>query len=269
MYFVQRRTRYQPLLGAGEMGTTGTETSRTTMASDTRRVCYHTLAYRSYCYIVYINSRCRWYKYRGSYLAFLESLDSSWSFPNVFKIVTPFWIEKFHYYKKIPDPINNQIANSECSTITPLIPTSLGNSYGLRHLLWCHLHLIDNKQRDTRCVCFHTAIATSSTIAESTTGVGTTGVPTSAFCESLGSLDHRRGWMYNNMCTPCRNRQILSLKLWRETKLTSGSTFTFTDGLLKVWASLTPNFIQFPLKLFRCPFCVLIRPCLERCLNIQ
>ena len=141
MYFVQKRTRYQPLLRAGQMGTTGIETS------GTRRVCYHTLAYRSYCYIVYINSRCRRYNYGGSYVAFLESLGSLWSFPNVFKIVIPFWIEKFHYFKKkIPDPINNDIANSECSTITPLIPTSLGNNYGLRHLLCCHLHIIDNKQ---------------------------------------------------------------------------------------------------------------------------
>ena len=109
--------------------------------------------------------------------------------------------------KKKPDPVNNHIAISECSnggkpdpiynhiatskgitgsSITPLMPTSLGskgdgnnrhwnflNKSGLRHLLCYHLqHLTNDKQSDTRRVCFHPcpigAIATSSTITEST-----------------------------------------------------------------------------------------------------
>ena len=87
-----------------------------------------------------------------------------------------------------PDPIYNHIATSKGitgSSITPLMPTSLGskgdgnnrrwnfgNKSGLRHLLCYYLqHLTNDKQRDTRRVCFQPwpigAIATSSTITES------------------------------------------------------------------------------------------------------
>ena len=88
-----------------------------------------------------------------------------------------------------PDPIYNHIATSKGitgSSMTPLMPTSLGSKgdgnnrrwnfeskSGLRYLLCYHLqHLTNDKQRDTRRVCFHPwpigAIATSSTITEST-----------------------------------------------------------------------------------------------------
>jgi hypothetical protein len=88
-----------------------------------------------------------------------------------------------------PDPIYNHIATNKDitgSSITPLMPTSLGSKgdgnnrrwnfgskSGLRHLLCYHLqHLTNDKQRDTRRVWFHPwpiwAIVTSSTITEST-----------------------------------------------------------------------------------------------------
>ena len=80
------------------------------------------------------------------------------------------------------DPIYNHIATSKGitgSSITPLMPTSLGskgdgnNRRCLRHPLCYHLqHLTNDKQRETRRVCFHPwpigAITTSSTITEST-----------------------------------------------------------------------------------------------------
>ena len=62
------------------------------------------------------------------------------------------------------------------------------------------------------------AIATSSTIAESTAGECTTGVPISAFCESLGSsgvVTSTTGTDSDgnsSLCTPCTHSQILSLE---------------------------------------------------------
>ena len=93
------------------------------------------------------------------------SFAATWSFPYVFKIVALFKFWNFITFEKYLIPLTTRLPTSEYSTITSLIPTSLGNrrdgnnNFGLRHLLCCHL--IENKQRDTTRVCYHSLVYSS------------------------------------------------------------------------------------------------------------
>ena len=80
------------------------------------------------------------------FLLLLLHQTEPWSFRNVFKIATPFWIKKCCPLKENRPVIDNHIVDSKSSSITPPSPTSLGSRgnrnnwdvYGLKNLLFCH-----------------------------------------------------------------------------------------------------------------------------------
>jgi hypothetical protein len=97
--------------------------------------------------------------------------DGNMTCSKCFQNCNPFLnLELSSLLKKYLIPLTIRLPTSKGSSITPLIPTSLGskgdgntrhwkfgNKSGLRDLLCCHLqHLINNKQRDTRRFCYLT-----------------------------------------------------------------------------------------------------------------